>query len=377
MGFLKLSRVSSLFLVLCLVLYCFSPEIHRLGDHVRQTNPLSGQRHVEQAFTPTPGELACLHGLSPRPGGPSHHVSPDPDAVSVMGTIPNIVHFIFLQRLPLGHAGQGDFDFLAYLSVRSAIVSLRPDRVLLHYSYTGQPYSQRANGTTEARDDPLIDRNPWIRRLKANVELVRHRRLDSSLHHAEHLADTMRLEVLLAHGGIYMDIDAFALRPFTDILSTPRPHDVVLGNEGGNRAGLCNAIVAARPNSAFVERWLQTYKGVDLNKEWNYHSVVLPKLLAAKHPDEVCELPPDAFFWPTWTWRHVQWMHEPIDRAEARWWQGKMEQTGGGLFENQLAYHAWSQMARGRFLERLTPQVVRDEDTRFNLLMRRFVEEDL
>lgn len=369
MAALKLSRLFFP-LLLALMLYCFSPKIYRLGDHVRQTNPLSGQRRVEQDFAPTRREMACLYGLSPQPAASPHQTS---------GTIPHAVHFIFLQRLPLGHGGQGDFGFLAYLSVRSAIVSLRPERILLHYSYTGKGPSRHANASVdEGHDDPLIDRNPWIHRLKANVELVRHNRpRDARLRHAEHLADTMRLEVLVQDGGIYMDLDAFALRPFTDILSTPHPYDVVLGNEGGDRAGLCNGIMAARPNSTFVRRWLDTYKGVDLDKEWNYHSVVLPKLLAAKHPDEVCELPPDAFFWPTWTWRHVQWMHEPIDKAEARRWEDKIVQTGGALFENQLAYHAWSQMARDRFLERLTPEIVRNEDTRFNLLVRRFLEPDL
>ncbi|POR33391.1 Uncharacterized protein TPAR_06424 [Tolypocladium paradoxum] len=363
----------ALIAALILAFYYSFATLCRLGDYVRQTNPLSGQKHVEQAFTPTPKELACLYGtpLPDERGIAPATVAPWPASHQPM---PNIVHFIWLQKLPLGHAGQGDFDFLSYLAVRSAMVSLKPEAIFFHYGYTSKDPAL-LDGVDA---DPLIDNNHWIRRLKPHIRLVRHSGpLDNSLEHSAHMADTMRLEILQEHGGIYLDMDAFALRPFADVLESPQPHDVVLGHEGGNRLGLCNAIIAARPNSTFVRRWLATYDGADLNREWNYHSVLLPKELAGRHPDEVCELPPDAFFWPTWTWGHVRWMHEPISRAEARFWEARIDKTGGSLLDNQLAYHAWSQMARDRYLGRLTPQVVRSEDTRFNLLMRRFMEADL
>ncbi|PHH93325.1 hypothetical protein CDD83_7110 [Cordyceps sp. RAO-2017] len=367
-------------MVFSLSLYCFSPGLFRWGDYVRQTNPFSGQDRVEQDFTPTSRELACLYGLPPRPGQPpllssSHTSSSSESELTAANSIPNVAHFIFLQKLPLDHAGQGDFNFLSYLSVRSAIVSLKPTKVLLHYGYVGDEAHRSSEGDGA---DPLIRNNEWIERLRHDVEFVRHDGpLNSSLQHSEHLADKLRLEILLEHGGIYLDIDAFALRPFTHVLESPHPHDVVMGNEGGNRAGLCNAVMAARPNSTFVKRWLETYETADLNAEWNYHSVLLPKQLAGQHPDEICELPPDSFFWPTWTWRHVEWMHEPLDQADTRRWQKRIQRTGGSLFDNQLAYHAWSQMARDRYLRRLTPEVVRNEDTRFNLLVRRFIAEDL
>lgn len=37
--------------------------------------------------------------------------------------------------------------------------------------------------------------------------------------------------------------------------------------------GLCNAIIISRPNSVFVERWLDSYEGFD-EKKWTEHSVV-------------------------------------------------------------------------------------------------------
>lgn len=339
--------------------YLTFPYLLHFGDYVRQTNPWSGQKYIESAFTPTTAELACLNGnLKPQEGAkPS-----DP--------IPNIVHFIFGLKNPLYHPSAGHFDFLAYLAVRSALVSLDPEALYIHYTYLAEPPSPDANA------DPKT--NPWIRRLSKHkaVKLIHHTPDESKTQYA-HLSDTMRLEFLHKQGGIYLDIDSFALRPFDHVRNAPHPHDIVLGHEGGNRWGLCNAIIAARPNSTFVARWLESYATVDFSREWNYHSVLLPKEMAEKYPEEICALAPDAFFWPTWTWRHVEWMHVRLSREEATYWQKEIEENGGSLFDNQLAYHAWNQMAYDRHLKALTPKLIRKKDTRFNLLMRKFMEDDL
>lgn len=246
------SSTRLLFLVCCLALFYLShPYLYYYADCVRQTNPFSGQKWTEQAFEATESELACLRG-QPIPGeapeGPS-----DP--------IPNVVHFIFGLASPLSKSSARRFDFLSYLAVRSALVSLRPDALYLHYTYL-------------ADADPLTN-NPWLRRLARNITLVHHAppaSSSSSSNHFAHLADRLRLRLLLEQGGIYLDIDAFALRSFDKILAAPRPHDIVLGAEGGNRWGLCNAVMAARANSSFVARWLASYDGADLSREWWVHS---------------------------------------------------------------------------------------------------------
>jgi hypothetical protein len=362
------------------------PYRHQVVDYVRQTNPLSGQRSIELAFKPTEAELACLHGY-PLPGEPANETS-DP--------IPNDVHFIFGLANPLLDPHAGRFGFLDYLAVRSGLLSLRPDHLYLHYSYLSDPPSPSPYANPFA--------NPWIRRLAKNITLVHHPPPPLATHPSSpsspllasssgyaHASDALRLRILHARGGIYLDIDAFSLRPFTRFLNPPRPHDAVLGFEGGSRWGLCNAVIAARRNSSFVARWLDAYSededilgGSDLKlkrkrereKGWNELSVRLPARLAARYPREVCALPPDAFFWPTWTWRHVRWMHERLSAEEAAYWEGEIARNGG-LFANQMVYHAWRQMAWGRYLRGLTPKVVRERDTRFNLLVRRFLEDDL
>ena len=222
------------------------------------------------------------------------------------------------------------------------------------------------------------------------------------------MSDTLRLQILLEEGGIYLDIDVFAFKSFAPLLQSRAAaaaaadgqqgqRDTILGYEGGNRWGLCNAVIVAAPNATFIRRWLDTYENVDLEKEaWNYRSVLLPKELAEQQhvfpngddggkgsgkegkQGDICSLPPDAFFWPTWTWRHVEWMHTPLrTKEEKEYWEAQIARNGGGLFENQLAYHAWGQMAWDRHLKWLTPEVIRKRDTRFNLLLRRFLEDDL
>lgn len=353
-----------LVLVSALALGCiFWPELYNAGDYIRQTNPFSGQKYIEQAFEAKESELACLHGLSLSGEHSRHH-----SHLRKADPIPNVVHFIFGLKNPFTSPDAGRFDFLSYLAIRSAIVSLRPDAIYLHYSYIAEPPSHDPSA------DPMT--NPWIRRLAPHIKLVHHPPDKSKTQYA-HLSDTMRLQFLLEEGGIYLDIDAFALRPFDRLLAVPSPHDIVLGAEGGNRWGLCNAIMAARANSSFVARWLASYEDADMSREWNYHSVLLPKELARAYPTEVCALAPDAFFWPTWTWRHVEWMHEPLSQEETVYWKGEIKRHGGSLFDNQLAYHAWSQMAWDRYLKFLTPETIRVSNTRFNLLVRRFLDDDL
>lgn len=349
---------------LALATYLCFPQIVLLGDRLRQTGPWSAQGDFEQSFVPTKDELNCLHGsLSSSPH----------DEFTAAEPIPNHVHFIYGLSNPYKKPGAGRFDFLCYLAVRSAIVALKAEKVFLHYTYISDPPSPDTNAS------PLT--NSWIKRLEKDITLVHHspeeianlKSRPEAAWQAAHISDVLRLKLLQSQGGIYLDMDAFALRPFTDVLKSPR--GIVLGYEGGNRNGLCNAIMAAHPNSSFVDRWLDSYDGQDLSREWNYHSVILPGEMQKSHPTEVCALPPTSFFWPTWTWRHVEWMHETLDRQQAQYWTAEVERNGGSLFEDQLAYHAWSQMAWGRYLKGLTPRVVRTRDTRFNIMVRRFLED--
>ena len=274
--------------------------------------------------------------------------------------IPHVVHFTW------GLKGDGAFTFALYLAIRAALESIRPQELKVHYT--------------------RLDReNKWFKKLAANITLVHHDPadyLDAAGYgaggrrkgwHVAHVADVLRLQILRDEGGIYLDADAYALQPFDNILRGAR--DVVMAHEGGNRYGTANAVIVAKKHAPFIERWLVEYESFD-EQDWNWHSVVLPKRLAKQHPKEVCTLSPTAFFWPLWTESHVDYMHKTLSKDEARELEVRVHKNEGALYEDQLVYHAWSHNSFERYVERLTPDIIRDEDTRFNILMRRFLPDD-
>ena len=84
-------------------------------------------------------------------------------------------------------------------------------------------------------------------------------------------------------------------------------------------------------------------------------------------------LPPTTFFWPLWTPSHVDYMHRELPAHEAAEVGALIERNGGGLYANQLAYHAWSHNSYDKYVEKLTPETIRTKNTRFNMMVRKFL----
>lgn len=270
--------------------------------------------------------------------------------------IPNIVHFIIGLH-------DSELSFPAYLSIRSALQILQPDTVKLHHT------------------ENLNEQNKHIQTLLSDprVHLVQHdasavkEAMRGSAHYA-HLSDILRLQLLYSEGGIYLDADAYVLQPFDSLLRSPR--DVVMGHEGGDRSGLTNAIILARPGASFIARWIESYADFE-EGEWNQHSVLLPAKMAVEpgHEDEVCRLSPHAFFWPTWTRPHIRWMHEPLSARDFVATKMELEANNGSLIEGQMAYHGWNSLAWEKYFSNMDEQSVRTKATRFNLMVRRFLDD--
>ena len=300
-------------------------------------------------FQILPGEQACADGSIERYNAPG-----------LTQDIPRVVHFTW------GLKGDGAFTFALYLAIRAAQTSIKPSAIKIHYTH--------------------LDReNRWFKALESNLTLIYHDPADyldaagfgaggnRKQWHVAHVADVLRLEILRDEGGIYLDADAYALQSFDAILRGAR--DVVMAHEGGNRYGMANAVIVAKKGAPFIERWLKEYVNFD-EQDWNWHSVVLPKRLADQNPEEICALSPMAFFWPLWTDSHIEYMHALLNKEEAREVEARLGKFGGALHQEQLVYHAWSHNSFERFVERLTPDVIRRENTRFNILMRRFLSDE-
>ncbi|KAK8067282.1 hypothetical protein PG997_014029 [Apiospora hydei] len=310
-----------------ILIYYWLPQIYQLGDRVRQTGPWSTQYQLEQKSVPTTDELDCLHGSLPQLKD---------DEFSPTDPIPNRVHFIYGLSNPYNKPGAGRFDFLCYLAVRSAILGLKADKVFLHYTYISEPPSPDPNA------DPRT--NPWIKRLQHDIELVHHT--------PEELA-------------------GLKSRPEAS------PRGVVLGHEGGNRQGLCNAIMAGHANGTFLQRWLDAYDGVDLSRSGTTTASCCPRRCSSSTRPRCARFRPGRSSGPRGRGTISTGCTPRWEPGEAQYWAAEVKRNGGGLFADQFAYHAWSQMAWDRYLKHLTPEVVRTKDTRFNVMVRRFIGDDV
>ena len=63
-------------------------------------------------------------------------------------------------------------------------------------------------------------------------------------------------------------------------------------------------------------------------------------------------------------------MHQPIFGEDLAALERNMSQYDGAMYPNQLAYHAWGNIARRGYLSKLNPEFLLGVQTRFNILLR-------
>ncbi|KAI9482632.1 hypothetical protein BDB00DRAFT_158872 [Zychaea mexicana] len=236
--------------------------------------------------------------------------------------IPKIVHFIHGLKGP-----DPTLDLAHYIAIKAAHDVIQPDTIYLHYHYqpTGELF-ERAKPMLTLRHVPLID----------NI-------FGRPVQHFAHRADVVRLEALRELGGIYFDLDLFALKSVDHLLD----QEFVMGQEGKDGfVGLCNAMMMSRPNSRFLQRYYNSYRTFDMS-QWNYHSVVLPGKLAPHFPDEITVLGYKAFFWPLWDTIGLRTMY--------------LEKSYD--FAENLGTHIWESPAKKHLMQDLTEETVLNVDT--------------
>jgi len=202
--------------------------------------------------------------------------------------IPNLVHYVFGMEKDFGHI---KFGLMHYLSLLATRLYIEPEKILWHHLY-------------------LPESNPWWDCAStllslSTVEDVTH------IHgkeypglHVAHKADAIRMQIMVKTGGIYLDSDVIPLQPFDEVrrLGGQGKGQLVMGlEEASGQIGLSNAVLVAPPNSSFVNRWWGAYTTFDPKASWAYHSVILPREIAAQHPEEIVILSGKAFFAPPWT----------------------------------------------------------------------------
>lgn len=246
--------------------------------------------------------------------------------------IPKVLHFCFGFSPLFGHK---PWSLVHHVSVASAIQHIRPDEAFMYYEHrpTGPWWDLSCKLFTLVR----IDAPRTV--------------FGNKVAHPAHRADVVRLNRLFEVGGIYLDADVFVHRSFDALLDNP----AVLGQQGENGSyGLANAIILSEPGSEFIDRWYdsyRTFRSRGRDEYWDEHSVKIPALLAARHPDLITILPHRAFFWPRWHTDHLKMIFGTPS----------VEIVTDATFATHLwETHAWS------YVENLTPGQVRRIDSRFH-----------
>jgi 2-polyprenyl-3-methyl-5-hydroxy-6-metoxy-1,4-benzoquinol methylase len=255
-------------------------------------------------------------------------------------------NLIFVTGLAADFGGK-PFNFAHYMAIHSAMAVNPGFNTLVYYQYepTG-PYWDLIKPfvtTVETTAPSEIFGNPVT--------------------HFAHKADVIRLQALIEHGGVYLDMDTICQRSFEPILCGK----TVLGIESAqpgiaqwdsNAAiGLCNATMIAPPGAEFLKIWLDQYRSFDGTK-WNEHSVILPVRLARQYPDLVRVEPPESFFWPTCNEDGLKSLF-----------------VDDGAFPHAYSIHLWESLS-WRYLSQLDYDQVTRIDTAYNRIARRFIHDD-
>ena len=189
--------------------------------------------------------------------------------------IPNQIMFIWINK------NQKEFLFCYYLSVYSAYIINKPDKILFYYHY--DIYGE------------------WFDKLK-QISCIEFIKIDIPTHIGKkplkkvaHIADKIRMEKLYEHGGIYMDIDTISIRPYKHLLN----NETVLGFEDSN--SICNAVMLTIPKSRFFKIWLSKYEKEFNSDGWGESSILLPYKIYIDNKDIVKVLPKETFFIPSYT----------------------------------------------------------------------------
>ena len=277
--------------------------------------------------------------------------------------IPNILHFVFGMAPDFGGK---PFSLAHYLSVRSAVELNKPASAFFHYQFEPE-------GEWWEKAKPLLTLNKII---------APDSFMGQPLYHVAHKADVVRLHALKETGGIYLDLDTISVKPLTDLLN----HSFAIGQElkpkyipknwrqrikyklglikanSENATGLCNAVLLSEKNSEFVNFWLNEYKtfrSKGRDKYWNEHSVQVPERLATSHPEKITKLSPYAFHYPLYDKAGLKLMFEEVNS-----------------FSDAYLHHLWESFSWDNYLSHLTVEQIKNKDTTYNLIARKFLQKD-
>ncbi len=226
-------------------------------------------------------------------------------------SIPNQFHFVF------GFKQQTEpFHLAYYLCLKSCLEVNQPDAIHFHYHYEPHgPYWDLIKPELILHKVGLED---FVINSTAYSTHDEGRFITNQQLNYAHQADFVRLKALLKYGGVYADIDTLFVQALPEKLFEHqavigRENDVVLEGSETPSISLCNAVIMARPNSSFIDRWLNdSYQAFD--GTWSKHSCQLAAIIASEMQDEVHILPEHNFYKHRCTQEGLRTLFEDLDQ---------------------------------------------------------------
>lgn len=270
-------------------------------------------------------------------------------------------HFVFglrEQREP--------FHILHYLCLASCREVNRPDA--MHFHYRHEPFGPwwdaiRPHLRLTRAAENVVGFVPQRYAESAEGRLIE--RLGLSYAHE---ADFLRMDILLADGGVYADMDTLFVQAYPQAWFE---EDFVIGEENAPGAAhgllqptLCNAVMLARPDSAFAKCWRERM-GAVFDGSWSGHSCHEAARVWRNMPNSVHVLPREYFYRYGSSVAGLRTLLEESDRERA------------DLYSVHLWAHLWWDAARTDFSTIHSGQIderwIRERDCTLARLARRFL----
>ncbi|XP_064458565.1 uncharacterized protein LOC135368930 isoform X1 [Ornithodoros turicata] len=183
---------------------------------------------------------------------------------AVSYVVPNVIHYV--------RFGQPNVSFMDAVSMRSAYINHAPDKIVVHCDecQLGGPLAYLVRGIPNVT---ITKRRPAETIFGREVGCI------------EHASDVARMQILLEHGGIYLDNDCIVIQPLHQFrhfeMSIGWPPDAYLGT----------MVLLAAPRARFLRLHLELYREYN-SSLWYYNAGDLPTMrLLWPHPHLVHAVP--------------------------------------------------------------------------------------
>lgn len=257
--------------------------------------------------------------------------------------IPNIIHFVY------GFKEQTEeFDLYKYLAIKSSYDINKPSKIYFYYFY--EPYGYWWN-----KIKPILT----LEFINPPTEIY-----GNKVYHYAHQADIVRLQKLIEHGGIYLDIDTICLKSFNDLYDYDFLMGVQTNSDNTKIYGLCNAVILSKKNAPFALKWLESYKtfrSKGRDEYWDEHSVLMPYELSKIHGNEIKILSCNAFFYPLWYDINEILFKENIQIEEYK-----------KIIKNNYVIHLWDTYSNNH-LKSLNENIIFTKNSIYNIFCRKFL----